>query len=489
MRQVFVKYFVFVWMLAGLFYSNPSCAQEARTIEEVRKNSVKSLENLLPLDKDNQIFFNALRSTYDQSPTLKAARADTRAVFERLPQADAGWRPTVNVEMGIDSSDIDREFDNQFLDNFSPDGSNTSKDAALTLAQPLYRGGSTFANIKAAKSTIKSQIAFLDQTEQGVLLAAAIAYIDVLRDELVLQLRINHQYVLKQQYEATDKRYKAGELTQTDVSQAESRYARADAEVIDAQGNLKSSRARFKQLIGYEPENLAYPVLHIDIPVTLEESLSCAENRNPGILSAQYAQSAAESDVDSIYGELLPSISLEGRMLKAWDPNEGIDNEDESSIGVFASMPLYEAGAVRSRVRQARHSVVQRYEKIAEEKRRTAEEVTSAWETFQAAKAEKKARMSQVEAADVARFGVKKEADFGSRTTLDVLDADQELLDAKVAFVAAQRNELAAQYGLAAAIGIFNPETLGFPVTLPDYNREIQAARNNLFGTSISSKK
>ncbi len=464
----------------------PAYAQDKEmTVDDVRKSATKSMTELVPVDTNNALFYNALVSTYEKNPRLKAARAQTRAVFEQLPQADAGWRPTVGAEAKITYSDINTEAKGAAA-AFTTDGSNTGKDAALTLSQPLYSGGSTQADVNAAKNTIKAQIANLDLTEQEVLLSAATVYLNVLRDEALLKLTLNNKDVLSRQSDATHQRFEVGELTRTDVSQAEARSAKADAEVITAQGNLKSSRARFEQIIGYQPEQLGFPTLPLDIPTSLDEAVNFAEKWNPGVRAAQYAQQAAQYDVHSIYGELLPSLSIAGRAEKAYEPSVGIDNQDASSIGLVASVPLYEGGATRSRVRQAKQTANQRMEEIAQAQRATREAVVSAWETLAATKAEKEARKSQVEAAEVARFGVKQEADLGARTILDTLDADQELLDAKVALVEAARDEMVALYTLAAAMGIFDPKNLGFGDKIPDYNKEVEDVRGKVFSTSIA---
>ncbi len=468
----------------------PALAQDETTVDDVRKSALETTNRLMPVSQDNSGFINALVSTYEKNPTLKAARAQTRAVFEELPQADAGWRPTAEAQTGITYTDVDTKLDGGAgAGAYSASGDNTSKDAALTVSQPLYRGGSTVANIEAAKNTIKSQIAFLDQTEQQILLDAATAYLNVLQNDALLKLAVNNQDVLKQQFGATRERFDVGELTRTDVSQAEARAARAAAEVIAAQGNLKSSRARFEQLIGYQPVDIAFAPLPVKIPATLEEAVTFAEQWNPGVRSAQYAQAAAAADINSIYGELLPHVALSGTAGKSYEPGIGIDSTETNTIGVVARIPLYEAGATRSRVRQAKQSANQRMSQIGEAKRATREAVVTAWETLAAARAEKVARMSQVEAAEVARFGVKQEADLGARTILDTLDADQELLDAKVALVSAVRDEAVALYSLAAAMGVFNPQNLGFGDKVPDYNKEVAGARANLFSTAVDRVK
>lgn len=451
------------------------------TADQVKSDASRAMKDLLPKDKSNTVFLAALAATYENNPTLKAARAETRAVFERLPQAEAGWRPTVtanaNVTGTTGSTDPDMGGDDSYL----------TRGAGLNLNQPLYRGGRTLAETSAARNVIRSQIAALDLTEQQVLLQAVTAYLDVLRDEALLKLATNNQNVIAQQFDATRQRFEVGELTRTDVSQSEARQARADSEVITAKATIRSSRATFERVIGYQPENLGFPITVLDLPTTLEDAVAYAEKWNPRVRAAEHAHRASEDDVDSQFGNLLPTVSLTGDLTKSYEPSGSLDSSDGAAVGVVASMPLYEAGSVRSRVRQTKKISNQRYSQILEAKRVAREQVVVAWENLAAARAEVVSRLAQVEASEVARFGVKQEADLGSRTVLDTLDAEQELLDAQVALVGASRNEVVAMYSLASALGVLTPKTLGFGDKVPDYNREIESVRMNLFGTDVDS--
>lgn len=447
------------------------------TADQMKLAAGKAMKDLLPQDTTNTVFLTALVSTYDNNPTIKAAREETRAVFERLPQAEAGWRPTLfangNVTSTTGSSDP------------GDDDTYLTRAASLNLTQPLYRGGRTIADTAAARDIIRAQIALLENTEQEVLLSAVTAYLNVLRDEAILKLSTNNRSVINRQFDATGKRFEVGELTRTDVAQAEARLAEADSGIITAQANLRSSRANFERIVGYMPENLGFPVAVLDVPASLDASIEYADVWNPRIRAAQYSHKAAESDVDSQYGNLLPEVNLTGDLTKAYEPSAALDETEGAAIGVVASFPLYEASSVRSRVRQSKKVSNQRYAQILESKRLTREQVISAWESLQAARGEVVSRQAQVEASEVARFGVRQEADLGARTVLDTLDADQEVLDAQVALVTASRNDVVARYSLAAALGVLNPKTLGFAEKVPDYNKEVESVRTNLFGTDV----
>ncbi len=457
-------------------------AEIGLTADQVKTGASRAMMDLLPKDKSNTVFLAALVSTYQNNPTLKAARSETRAVFERLPQAEAGWRPTITANANVTGNTGSTKPD---LGN--GDDSYLTRGAGLNLNQPLYRGGRTTAETSAARNVIRAQIAALDLTEQQVLLSGVTAYLDVLRDDALLTLATNNQNVITQQLDATRQRFEVGELTRTDVSQSEARKAGADSSVITAKATIRSSRATFERIIGYQPENLGFPITVLDLPKTLDEAVSYAEQWNPRVRSAEHAQRASEDDVDSQFGNLLPTVSLTGDLTKSYEPTGSLDSSDGAALGVVASMPLYEASSVRSRVREAKKVSNQRHSQILEAKRQAREQVVVAWENLAAARAEVVSRLAQVEASEVARFGVKQEADLGSRTVLDTLDAEQELLDAQVALVGASRNEVVAMYSLAAALGVLTPKTLGFGDKVPDYDREIESVRMNLFGTGVDS--
>lgn len=409
---------------------------------------------------------DVLRQTYETNPALCAARAGLEATRENLPQAQAGWKPVVAAESGLTWTDIKTD------PGMGVDGS-TAKDASLSVTQPVFRGGRTVADIRAAKNVIRAGEFDLQRTEQDILLAAARAFLDVRRDSAVLSLRESAVEVVSRQLKASRERFEVGEVTKTDVSQSEARLARADSERIAAQGALRISRAGFREIVGFLPQSLAAPAedarITLPLPPTLDEALAMAERNNPDIQVARYSYRSADDSADSAFGELLPEVNAFGSIGKTWDPSPGLyDSERSAVVGIKASVPLYEAGAVRARVRQARKVASQRYMQVVGARRGAAADIVSSWEDLEAARAEIQARRAQVDAARLARDGVRQEADVGERTIIDALDADQEYLDAEVALVSAERNETLARFALAAALGLLGPQTLGFaPATEP----------------------
>lgn len=397
-----------------------------------------------------------LHHTYLNNPSLKAVRAGLEAKRELLPQAFAGWKPTVLSEANLTASDVDGS-------NFGGGDGSTSKDVGVSLDQPLFRGGRTFAGISAARHTIQAQEEFLRAHEQDVLLAATTAYMDVLRDQGLVDLSLGTRNVISKELEVTQDRFEVGELTKTDVSQARARLARANSDVITARGNLNSSTAVFEEIVGLPSKDLVSPVLNLSLPSNLDEAIAQADETSPVILSAIHTHRSSEEGVDQVFGELLPEIGLFSSWNKTFDPSPGLIEEQTTKlIGISASIPLYQAGAVRSRVREAKKTANQKYMEVLEIKREVRQNVVGAWADWQAAQAEIRSRKVQIEASTVAQEGVRHEMEFGSRTVLDALDADQELLDAQVALLTAQRNEVVAKFSLLSTLGLLAPQTTGF---------------------------
>ena len=422
----------------------------------------------------------ALAHTYINNPTIQAARAEYRSVQERLPQARSGWKPTVGASGNVTNTDLSQS-------DGGSDDNTTSRNVALSLEQPIYRGGSTFAEVAAAKAVISAQWATLVQTEQNILLAAATAYMDTLRDQAVLELSINNRDVLKKQLEAAQDRFDVGELTKTDTSQAKARHARAESEVITARGDVRTSNAVFEEVIGDLPQNLLDPDMSkFIVPQSLDEALLAAEDKNPQLLAVRFAHQAAEKDVDDVFGELLPAVRFVSEWNKTFDPSPGLyDNQTTRTVGLTASIPLYQAGSTRSRVRQAKYTANQRYIEIVEAKRDVKQKVIAAWEDLSTAEAEIKSRVAEVQAAATANEGVKAENEFGSRTVLDALDAEQEYLDAQVSLVIAERNRVVATFELLALLSALTPETLGFDRGEFSYRPEHTGWEFDLFDVDV----
>ncbi len=434
-----------------------------------------------------QTLQDVLRWTYDSNPTVQAARAALLATQERLPQAQAGWKPGASASA-----------DATYIDSRSDGGGDydiVEKSFGLDATQPVYRGGRTVSGIDSAKNAIMAQRAFMIATEQDVLLQVATAYMNVLRDQSLYDLALNNREVIARQLDATQTRFDVGDVTRTDVSQARARLALAEATRTRAHGDLRGSLAVLQQVSGLPPAALAFPDMPLPLPASLDEAVDLAERYNPTVLATEFLHNAAQKDIDLVFGELLPTVGLFGSMDYTLDPAPGtVDDRTVSAIGIQASFPLYEAGSTRSRVRAAKNTAMQRRIEITEARRLARQQAISNWESLQAAKSEIVSRRAQVEASRLASEGVRQEASLGSRTILDMLDAEQELLDAESAMVTTQRNEVVARFALAATLGMLNPDVLGFPELYRDYDvhlREITGkfwGTNTLFGRDLAEK-
>jgi outer membrane protein len=404
-----------------------------------------------------ETLFEAMAQAYQNNPTLQAERASVRAADEGVPQAAAGWRPSITATGRIGRSRQDSFFAPAPI-TVSP------KVGSIILNQPLFRGGRTVNSTRQAKNLVKSGRAQLDSTEQTVLLDTVSAYMDVVRDVAVLDLNVNNVQVLRRQLEANQDRFRVGEITRTDVAQSEARLSRAISSRIGAEAQLTASRAAYQKMVGQMPGTLASPPPLPEMPATEDEAHVIARAESPVLKAARFAERSAYYAVKAAKGELLPTVSLEGKYQRTDQTFNKLSSTETKEITAQITVPLYQAGAEYSRIRQRAQEHSRAMARIAEAERQVAEGVANAWEGLRAARAIIESSHSQVRANEIALEGVRQEAFVGSRTTLDVLDAEQELLDSRVELVRAKRNEYVAAYQLLAAIGRLNAKWLALPV-------------------------
>lgn len=434
---------------------------------------------LVPSGAWSQTLSDALMAAYLNNPTLLAARAGLRATDEEVPQALANWRPEVTVtgDYGISMITNTRNTGSDVDQVRHPSG------VDLTISQPLFRGGRTLAATSEAENNVRAERARLMGTEQTVLLEAVTSFVNVFRDMAVLKLNINNESVLKRQLEATRDRFQVGEITRTDVHQAEARLARAVADKIQSEGDLEISRANYENVVGEAaPEQLQSPALPEGLPDSRENALKMAATKNPDVIGAEFDKRAAVDGADGVLGELLPELSLDGRLSQAYQTAGESGRITTKSVTLNLTVPLYQQGAVYSRLREARQTAAEATLTIDQERRDSIESAAQAWESLLTARARVKAFGTQIEANVVALEGVQREAAVGSRTVLDVLDAEQELLDSRVSHVRAQRDELVASYQLLSAVGRLTARDLGLGVTLYDPREHYNEVRGRWFG-------
>ncbi|WP_374652810.1 TolC family outer membrane protein [Dongia sp.] len=421
----------------------------------------------------------ALAQAYAGNPTLEAARAQLRATDEAVPEALSGWRPTVVGQVEGGKTWIEQNTPLMLDQNLD------SRQFGVTVSQPLFSGFETVSATSAAENRVLSGRANLADTEQQVLLQAVQAYMQVVRDRAVLELNRNNENVIGQQLQATRDRFDAGEVTRTDVAQAESRLQGAIADRIAAEGNLTASIAIYRQVIGEEPTDLKMPDTKIDIPVNKDEAVAQSIN-TPAVVAAKYQSDAAKDDIDVAFSELLPTVSIEG----SWTRSEEQSSEDQSMdtgqiLGVLR-VPLYQAGAPDARVRQSKQLYQQSRRQIDEAIRAGEQTAVDAWQTYETALAQIDSFKEQVRATEVALDGVKQEQQVGARTVLDVLDAELEALNAKVSLVQAETNLVVARYQVLASVGRLTANNLALDVGVYDPQEHYDDVRNKFIGTGSS---
>lgn len=426
----------------------------------------------------------ALAEAYGTNPDLVAERSRVRAVDEQVPQALSNWRPQVVVSGRYGFRRIDRETGA----GVNTDRTDQPQSIGLTISQNLFRGFRTQAETERAENRVSAARSNLIGTEQSVLLEGVASYVTVMRDSAVLELRDNNVGVIEQQLQATRDRFEVGELTRTDVAQAESRLARAVADRTTAEANLETSRAAYRKAIGRDPADLQQPDLPPNLPASEDEALAAAADNNPNVVFADFNERAARSDIELRSGELLPVVTLDATIDRDKDIVGSDIRETESALTARLTVPLYQSGAVYSRIREAKQTASQRLAELALRKREAEQDASDAWEDFRAAQARITSFESEVRAQEVAFDGVQQEAQVGSRTVLDVLDAEQELLDSRVNLVSAHRDLIVSGYSLLAAIGNLTAQDLSLAVDLYDPASNYGTVRGKLFGSDINDE-
>lgn len=423
---------------------------------------------------------DALAKAYATNPELLSEQANLRAVDEGVPQALANWRPTVTLSGETSYQTVDRA------------GGNTLRHPRileLTVRQPIYRGGRTVNETREAEQEVLAGRARLHSKEQEVLLSAARSYMNVVRDESVLQFNRANQQRVARQLQATRDRFRVGEITRTDVAQAEARLARAKAERIQAEGVLVNSREAYRRVVGSAPGKLSKPMIKLVLPANSGESRALSRVHNPDVVDARHRQIAARHNVRKIRGELLPSVDLRGSLSADHDSSGSGNPRNTAELMAELTVPLYQKGNVYSRVREARQVLRQRSEDLENAQRIAVEASASTWNSLQTARAAVQSFKAEVRANEIALDGVQREALVGSRTVLDVLDAEQELLDANVNLVRSERDELVARFELKSAVGGLTARELKLPVDIYDPESNYRRVRNRWFGDDGSGAR
>lgn len=393
----------------------------------------------------------ALKLALDTHPRLRAAEWELEETQELYPQARAGWLPTLTVSGGITSTNIKSS-------NFNQGTGATTKDVTASIDQPIWRGGRTFAEVDRANDLISAGEAVLNAARQDILQRTASAYFEVLRDQQIVALRFENEDILRKEFKAAKSRYDLGSGTITDTHQAEARLMRARTDSLNAERNLFQSEARLEEMINMRPPfTLSDAMTLIEFPETTVEMIELAYAYNPEIVFATFEQQAAEHNTAAIFRELLPQVSGFASWNKQYDPQPGIVDESQTdTVGLRMTINLFQGGATRSRIREARKAAMRQQFEIQDLKNTIRRDVVRDFKSFEAAELEIAARNREIELAKAALKGVREEAKAGQRAFIDVLDADEDLIDARVAYAQAIYRFKSTQYTLAATLGILN---------------------------------
>ena len=434
-----------------------------------------------------QTLTDALAEAYNTNPQLLAQRALLRATDEQVPQALSFWRPQVTftgLVGGARSAVTPGSTGLPSLGGRSTYTTFYENSLAVQVTQPVYRGGRTVAQTRQAINTVESTRAQTLAVETSVFQAVAMAYLDVVRDQALVEVDRNNVEVLRKQLEATQDRFRVGEVTRTDVAQAEAALAQAQGTLVTQQGVLEISRAEYVRAVGHPPGRLMLPRDRPVLPATREEALSLATNNNFSVISATFAELAARDNIDVVRGQLLPQVSLVGSLSRSFAPSVTLNGTLEQSASIIAqmTMPLYEGGAIYSQTRQAEQTVGQRRSQVDDARRAAVQTATQFWSTLEAARASISSFAAAVRAAQIALEGTQQEALVGTRTVLDVLIQNQTLLQTQSQLVTAQHDAALAEFNLAAAVGRLIAPELKLPVRLYDMEQHYKQVKNKWAG-------
>jgi outer membrane protein len=436
----------------------------------------------------------ALVLAYQTNPQLNSQRAATRAADENVTTALAGYRPRVVGTASLTE---------QYLDTMvkvtaatgapvyvQTKGANAQPVFGLTASQTLYNGSQTGNRTRQAEGQVFSAREILRSAEQSVLLSGATAYMNLLRDAAIVELQRSNVNVLEVTLRQTRDRFSAGEVTRTDVAQAESSLAAGRAQLASAESNYVTSRANFRQVIGVEPPARLAPATPVDrfFPRVLEAAVARGRSEHPSITTAMYNVDVAALQVKIAEGALYPILAAVGSVQKSYGGSAvqlGTIELLSGSVAAQLTVPLYQGGAEYAAIRQSKETLGQQRLNLDLARDQVQAAVTQGWGQNEAAKAQISSTQAQVTAAEVALNGVREEARVGQRTTLDVLNAQQTLVNARVALVTAQHDRVVASYTVLAGVGSLSPQILGLRIEVYDAMVHYQQVRDAWGGVRI----
>src|SRR6202163_3703914 len=432
----------------------------------------------------------ALVRAYQSNPQLNAQRAQVRSTDENVPQAMSGYRPRVSL-----SASVGHQYRVSLTTSGGTPtaivrsdihGANAPRTAGVTVNQTLFNGQQTANKTRAAESQVSGSREGLRVLEQSVLLSAATIYMDYLRDSAIVEVQKSNVRVLEQTLKQTRDRFNVGEVTRTDVAQSEAQLAAGKTQLLTAEANLTTTRANFRRIIGNEPVALA-PGSPVDrfLPGTLPGAVELSLTENPNVTAAMFGIDINYLQVKVNEGALLPTVSLQASVQQSYEQQMTVFRSFGASAVAQVSVPVYQGGVEYSLIRQSKESLAQQRLNLEQVRDQTRANVVTAWGQLVAGKAQVASAQAQVTASEIALNGVREEAKAGQRTTLDVLNAQQALVNARVALVTAQHDRVVASYAVLNAVGRLSPIVLNLATTVYDPSVHYQQVRDSWYGVRI----
>ena len=426
----------------------------------------------------------ALAETYTNQPALQAERAKLRATDETVPQALSGWRPTVSLNGTAGYGDgLSRSYSASAGRWLNTPAGRQFATALATVTQNLYTGGKVQGNVNRSKNQVMAERALLIAQEQTSFLAAAQAYVGVIQSRQLLELQRNNEQVLTKQLQATNDRYRVGEITRTDVAQAEAALAGARAQRETAEANLAVAKGVFQQIIGLPPSDDMKEPQPLALPVkSAAEATAMASTNNPNVIASLFNDAAAKDAVDVALAALMPQIGLQGQTFQQQNAAVRSTASNGYALTMQLSVPLYQGGAEQAAVRSAKQTQQQTERQVADTRRTAVQASVQALSTLEGARAAAASTRAQIRSNEIALEGVTREAIVGSRTTLDVLNAQQALLNSRTTLVQNLSQLVTASFQVASAIGRLTARDMKLPVPLYDETAYYQAVKDRWIG-------
>lgn len=445
----------------------------------------------------------ALSTAYLTNPQLRAERAKLRATDEQLSGAMSGWRPTIMGSVGVNHSQgsncseqtystvdpVSKKVVSQKVASCTGGGSSGYSSngftGGVTISQPIFQGGRTINSVRMSKNQIMAERANLIATEEQVLSSVVSAYVNVVAAEQLLQININNEHVLKEQLDAANKRYRLGELSRTDVAQAQGALATATASRQQAEGTLETAQAAYQQVVGLPAAPNLTPPQPLILPVSSEkDAVALAVRNNPNVISALFSLSQQKNNISVQISAIMPQLSANASYQHGRNWGSNRTEQDVKMAGLSLQVPVYQGGKEYAAVRQARQLANEASHQVNVARRQAVQLASSTWEQIQASKESIKSNRLAVDADVAALAGVERQALVGTSSTLEVLQQQQTLLQAQQALVQNIASLVTNSYNMAAVLGRLTAIDLKLPVPIYDETAYYNAVKNRLWGIS-----